>query len=29
VSEVRGWLSAHRGARADFLQGEPPLLGVS
>jgi hypothetical protein len=29
VGEVRGWLSAHRGARADFLQGEPPLLGVS
>jgi hypothetical protein len=29
VSEVRGWLSFHRGARADFLQGEPPLLGVS
>jgi hypothetical protein len=29
VSEVRGWLSSHRGARADFLQGEPPLLGVS
>jgi hypothetical protein len=29
VGEVRGWLSFHRGARADFLQGEPPLLGVS
>ena len=29
VSEVRGWLSFHRGARVDFLQGEPPLLGVS
>ena len=29
VGEVRGWLSFHRGARVDFLQGEPPLLGVS
>ena len=29
VGEVRGWLSAHRGVRADFIQGEPPLLGVS
>ena len=29
VGEVRGWLSAHRGVRVDFLQGEPPLLGVS
>jgi hypothetical protein len=28
VGEVRNWLSGHRGARADFLQGEPPLLGV-
>jgi hypothetical protein len=29
VGELRGWLSLHRGARVDFLQGEPPLLGVS
>jgi hypothetical protein len=29
VGEIRSWLSFHRGARADFLQGEPPLLGVS
>jgi hypothetical protein len=29
VGELRGWLSSHRGARVDFLQGEPPLLGVS
>jgi hypothetical protein len=29
VGEVRGWLSLHRGARVEFLQGEPPLLGVS
>jgi hypothetical protein len=29
VGELRDWLSAHRGARVDLLQGEPPLLGVS
>jgi hypothetical protein len=29
VGEVRSWLTLHRSARVDFLQGEPPLLGVS
>jgi hypothetical protein len=29
VGELRDWLSAHRGAQFDLLQGEPPLLGVS
>jgi hypothetical protein len=29
VGELRSWLSLNRGARVDFLQGEPPLLGVS
>jgi hypothetical protein len=28
VGELRDWLSAHRGAQVDLLQGEPPLLGV-
>jgi hypothetical protein len=29
VGELRNWLSLHREARVDLLQGEPPLLGVS
>jgi hypothetical protein len=29
VGELRGWLSLHRGAQVDLIQGEPPLLGVS
>jgi hypothetical protein len=29
VADLRDWLSAHRGAQVDLLQGEPPLLGVS
>jgi hypothetical protein len=29
VGELRDWLSFHRGATVDVVQGEPPLLGVS